>query len=227
MIRLIVVDDHPIFTLALQALFSVGDDNISVVAVAGSRNELWSVLENNVCDVVILDMSMPDADGSDICRELKTKFPKMKTLCLTMHNTRNHIKQMLEAGVNGYVLKSADKRELVYAVETIAAGGQYFSPDVAISMMGAFSRPSHESETSTKTINTAYLLSRREIEVVQLIAEEFTTQEIAEKLYLSPRTVESHRKTIMEKIGARNTAGIVKFAIEQQHILTELTQQSK
>jgi DNA-binding NarL/FixJ family response regulator len=227
MIRLIVVDDHPIFTMALQALFSVGNDGMTVVAIAASGEALWQVLEQHECDLVLLDMSMPDADGNEVCRDLRAKYPHLKTLCLTMHKTRNHVRQMLEAGVHGYVLKSADKRELVYAIQTVADGGRYFSPEVAMLMMGNLGGVSHIEADAQKSINTAYLLSRREIEVIQLIAAEMTTQEIAEKLFISPRTVESHRKTVMEKIGARNTAGIVKFAIEQQSILSNQNLPSK
>jgi DNA-binding NarL/FixJ family response regulator len=205
-----MIDDHHLFALAVKTLFT-DDDGIAVVGIAGTAGEVERLVAEEHPDVLITDLSMPEVNGVELCKRLHRLFPELAMLCLTMHREQHFIRKMIDAGVRGYVLKTADKEELVRAVRLVAGGEQYFSPEVSAALLNPASK---QHPTDYGGVNPRELLTKRELEVARLIARELTTQEIADKLFISGRTVESHRTNIMEKIGARNTAGIVKFVVE-------------
>ncbi|MCU0427295.1 MAG: response regulator transcription factor [Candidatus Kapabacteria bacterium] len=208
-IRVVMVDDHRLFALAMQSLFSEAD-GVRIEAVAGHPSEVEGMIETLAPDIVMTDFSMPDINGAELCSRLSKRFPGIKILCLTMHREAHFIRKMLEAGASGYILKTATKEELLTAFRTLMQGAQYFSPEVTTALAG-INTPKH----SLETVQILDSLSKREREIIRLIALELTTQEIADKLFISVRTVDSHRQSILEKIGVRNAAGITRFAVEQ------------
>lgn len=207
-IRVVMVDDHRLFSLAIQSLFSEAD-GIVIAAITSHPSEVEALIEAHQPDVVITDFSMPNATGAELCTRLIKRFPALKILCLTMHRETHIIRKVLEAGASGYVLKTATKEEMLLALRTLASGGQYFSPEVTTALIDTKSTP-----TSPDALLVLESLSKRELEIIRLIALEMTTQEIADKLFISVRTVDSHRQHILEKIGVRNAAGITRFALE-------------
>lgn len=205
-IKVLLVDDHLMFLEGLQSLF-FNEKSIEVVGAASSAAQALKILLNNKADVVITDLSMPVADGSSLVSSIQKLYPEIYTLVLSMHSEPLIISKLIKQEVNGYLLKNAEKEELLAAVNTIVGGENYFSKEVKdIYIENSFKRNS----------NTIKLpeLSGREKEVLKLIVDEFTTKEIAEKLFISQHTVESHRKNIFSKLNVKNVAGMVKFAIE-------------
>ncbi len=207
-IRVVMVDDHHLFSLAIKSLFSAAD-GIVITATTSNPNDVETLIETHTPEVLLTDFSMPDTTGAELCTRLLKRFPELKILCLTMHREAHIIRKVLEAGASGYILKTATKEEMVLALRTIAGGGQYFSPEITTALVGKKSTP-----TTPDIALVLESLSKREREIIRLIALEMTTQEIADKLFISVRTVDSHRQHILEKIGVRNAAGITRFALE-------------
>ena len=162
-----------------------------------------------VPDVLLLDINLPDQSGLDVCKELRSSHPDVKILALSMHNDESFISAMLSLGAQGYVLKNTTKSELSSAIRALAAGKTYFSQEVTDTMMQSLMR-----ERKAGAAKEPPKISRREREVLRLIMDELTTQEIAGQLFLSEKTVESHRAALLAKLGARNTAGLVKAALQ-------------
>lgn len=152
-------------------------------------------------------------DGIACTQKITTSFPDIKVLALTMLDEHEHIKNMIAAGAGGYILKNSGKDELVHAILSIHAGGNYFSEEVKNSLISNMIRK--RSQTG-KITGEPIPLTGREMDVLRLIVQEFTNNEIAEKLFISVRTVDAHRRNLLEKTGARNTAGLVRYAIENK-----------
>lgn len=207
-IRVVMVDDHRLFSLAIQSLFSEAD-GVVIAAITSHPSEVEALVEIHKPEVLLTDFSMPDATGAELCTRLIQRFPALKILCLTMHRETHIIRKVLEAGASGYVLKTASKEEMLLALRTIASGNKYFSPEVTTALIETKNTP-----TSPDALLVLESLSKRELEIIRLIALEMTTQEIADKLFISVRTVDSHRQHILEKTGVRNAAGIARFALE-------------
>ena len=160
-------------------------------------------------DVLLLDINLPDKSGLDVCKQLRAENPDVKILALSMHNDESYISAMLNLGAQGYVLKNTGRTELCAAIRALAEGRTYFSQEVTDTMMQSLMR-----ERKGGTAKEPPKISRREREVLKLIMDECTTQEIAAQLFLSEKTVESHRAALLAKLGARNTAGLVKAALQ-------------
>lgn len=158
-------------------------------------------------DVVVMDVAMPVMDGVQATRLLLQEFPEMRILALTMHDHRGYVLPMLTLGASGYVLKQAASSELVGAIRLAAAGESYLYPSVAKALLEDYRRQAFVREADG--------LTERELEVLQLVAEGLTSQEVGERLFISTRTVETHRKHIMEKLGLRTAADLVKYAIRR------------
>lgn len=203
-IKILLVDDHLMFLEGLQSLFAK-EENIIVVGVASSANNALAILKNQQTDIVITDLSMPDVDGSSLVDTLKNKYPHIHTLVLSMHSEAHIISKLIKQGVNGYLLKNAEKEELLAAVKTIVNGENYFSRDV---------KDIISESTFSRKYNPIPELSKREKEVLDLISNEYTTKEIADKLFISQNTVESHRKNMFSKLCVKNVAGLIRIAIK-------------
>lgn len=211
-IKILLADDHKIVRDGIKLMLEP-QAGIDVVAEAEDGSDVMSLLEEHVVDLVVMDINMPEKDGVTTTREVKEKYPDLKVLALTMSNDDLHIRQMIQAGASGYVMKSAGRNELKEAIYTIMDGRHYFSDEATQSIMMDLVKGKGKS-SSPDPIH----ITERELEILELIVKEFTNQEIAEKLYISSRTVDAHRRNLLQKTGARNTAGLVKYAFQHNLI---------
>jgi DNA-binding NarL/FixJ family response regulator len=210
MSRIFLVDDHTIVRDGLRALLA-SEPDIEVVGEAGNGQELLDRLPTTPADVVLLDANMPVLDGLATTLRLRAEFPQVRVLILSMLAHERYIGQLFDAGASGYVLKSAEKSEILVAIQTVIAGRQFLCSDLGLNMLRKVLAKDDEPEETTK----ASRLSRRESEVLQLLAEGLTTNEIAEKLFTSKRTIETHRQNILEKTQTKNTAALIRMAVTQ------------
>ncbi|HEY9559495.1 MAG TPA: response regulator transcription factor [Anseongella sp.] len=203
MIKVGIVDDHTILVDGLKKL--IGDSGIAEVnSVSGSAAECRSSLGFRIPDVLMLDISLPDASGIDLCKELKEKYPGLKILALSSYGEYAVVRQMLDNGASGYVIKNAMPKEIMEGIKTVAAGEKFLSHEVDLLLR--------------KQADRTVWLSDRERELLRLVAEGYTNPEIAERIFLSAETIRGYRKNLLLKLGAKNTAVLVKMAIEQKLI---------
>lgn len=203
-----MVDDHKIVRDGIKLMLEP-QAGIDVVAEAEKGEDVASMLENEAVDVVVMDINMPGMNGIATTKRVKEKYPTIKVLALTMSSDDSHIRQMVQAGASGYIMKSAGRDELTRAIHEVMEGKHYFSDQATQSIMMDLVKNKGKS-TAPDPIH----ITERELEVLQMIVKEHTNQEIAEKLYISPRTVDAHRRNLLQKTGARNTAGLVKYAFQ-------------
>jgi DNA-binding NarL/FixJ family response regulator len=208
-VRVLIVDDHEMFMDGI-ALLLGRSTGIVVQARCIDDNTVLKTLSAHPVDLILLDISLPGMSGIELCKLIKHGFPTAKILFLTMHNEESIVRQALENGADGYLLKNTGGDMLVEAIRCIADGGSYFSEEVADILSG------EPQKISRYTIVPK--ISRREKEILKLIVEEYTTQEIAEKLFLSVKTVEATRSHLFTKVNARNMAGLVKAALQMKLI---------
>ncbi len=215
-IDILIVDDHQMIREGIQASLSDTPD-IRIVGEAGTGDEaLEKLAAHPSVKVVVMDISLGDGqDSTDITQKLLKQFPQIQVLVLTMHDEEAHITTMLQAGATGYLLKDTGMDELVTAIRTVSSGDTYFCKRVADTMMEKFMQKKKSVKVGGIPVEQ---LTKREREILQLIAEEFTNQEIAEKLFISPRTVDTHRRNLILKLNVKNTAGLVRYAIKQNLI---------
>jgi DNA-binding NarL/FixJ family response regulator len=209
-IRIIIADDHQVFIDGIKAILKEFDD-IEVVAQALDGDQLIKQVAIHKPDVVLTDIQMPVIDGIEATKEIVKKFPAVKIIALTMLNESSSIKRMLTAGVSGYILKTVDKEELVSVIRKVAAGEKHFGREVTEQVMNNFSGKSTVG-------NQADVLTKREKEILILIAQGLTDKEIAEKVFLSPLTTITHRKNILSKLGLKNKVELTRYAIENNLI---------
>lgn len=206
MANIIIADDHNMFLEGLISLLRNVPD-ISVTAKATNGKELIDLLDDNEADIVLLDISMPEMDGVEVTKIIKKKYPELKIIILTTHSNSHIIAKLNRLGVDGYLLKNAEKDELLYAIKKVNSGENYFSKEVAEI------QKDFESNLK-KSLSSTTELSNREKEILILIAKQFTAAEIAEKTFISLNTVNTHKRNLLSKLNVKNTAGLVKYAIE-------------
>ena len=209
MIRLFLVDDHPVLRDGLRALFAQ-EPALHVVGEADCGEQLLAQLPATPCDVVLLDLHMPGLDGLTTTRRLRAEFPDVRILILSMTDHERAIGEVLAAGAAGYVLKNAGHDEIVTAVRAVAGGQRFLCSELGLTMLEKLLAVTPEPAPQLVSGLTA-----REQGILRLVADGLTTAQIAEKLFTSPRTVESHRQNIMAKTGNKNTAALVKAAASQ------------
>ncbi|MBD2767474.1 response regulator transcription factor [Hymenobacter sp. BT664] len=216
MTRILLADDHTILRDGIRALLSA-DADLDVVGEASNGAEVLAILETTPADVVLMDVQMPVLDGFATMPELRSRFPEVRVLVLTMLDHENYVARMLEAGALGYVLKNAAISEITYAIRTVAAGNPFLCTEIGLSMLyKAVSHPTGPSITTDgMAISTGSDLTARELEVLKLIAEGMTNGEISDKLFTSKRTIETHRQNIIAKTQAKNTAALIKLAVSR------------
>ncbi|MEO5942402.1 MAG: response regulator transcription factor [Ferruginibacter sp.] len=207
MIRVFIVDDHP---LVIEGLLSIlqHEKGIEYAGQAMNANSCLGYFVNNTADVVLMDISMPGMDGVELCSVMKLKYPGVMILGLSSFNQGLYIKKMMENGASGYILKNSSKEELLAAIKTVNKGDIYFSGET-----GEALKAYNVSEK-----NKLPELSPREKEILGLIAEGYTNPQIAKKIFLSSFTVDSHRKNLLAKLQVKNTACLVRLAVENKLI---------
>ncbi|MEJ1240234.1 response regulator transcription factor [Chryseolinea sp. T2] len=210
MTRLLLADDHQLFVDGLKSLL-VDEDDLCVVGEASNGHEVLEFCDREPVDIVIMDINMPVMDGIQASRELSKKHPSVKVLGLSMYNDRDFISDVLKAGALGYVLKNTGKESLLKAIATLRSGESYLSDEVSKTLLSGFIRHMPYEQAAEK-------LSDRESEVLECIASGLTTHEIADKLFISKNTVETHRKNLLYKLRARNTAELITNAYKQRLI---------
>ncbi|SMB95231.1 two component transcriptional regulator, LuxR family [Hymenobacter roseosalivarius DSM 11622] len=211
MIRIILIDDHAIIRDGIRSLLRE-EPGLEVVGEASSGQELLNTLATTPCDVVVLDLNMPGTDGFTTIPLLRERHPEVRILVLSMLDNERYVVQAIGLGASGYALKSTSRAELVYAINTVAAGQPYLCTVIGLALLQKL----HSLKSpGSATAKAASGLSKRELEVLTLIAEGLTNAEIADKLFTSKRTIETHRQNIIEKTQAKNTAALIKFAVSQ------------
>jgi DNA-binding NarL/FixJ family response regulator len=207
MIRVFIVDDHPVVIEGIHSLVK-NEKDIEWAGQAMNAQSGLGFFVNNTADVVLMDISMPGMDGVALCAVMKEKYPGIFILGLSTFNQGLYIKKMMENGASGYILKNSSKEELIKAIHTVYEGGIYFSGEAGEALQ--------EYQRSSKQELPA--LTSREKEILELIAEGYTNPQIAEKIFLSSFTVDSHRKNLLAKLNVKNTASLIKLAVERKLI---------
>ncbi|OGX29795.1 MAG: hypothetical protein A2705_01475 [Omnitrophica WOR_2 bacterium RIFCSPHIGHO2_01_FULL_52_10] len=205
--RIILADDHQILRAGLKDLIEK-DKAFKVVGQAKDGDELLSLMGSVKCDLVIMDLSMPNRDGMQAIQDVRVKFPKVKILVLTMQKDQEHFKHAMAHGASGYVLKEDAYDQLLMAVKMILRGKRFVSPTISKLLTDYYVRSLDEAESSSLDI-----LTKREQQILQFIGNGMANKNIASRLKLSVRTVETHRANLGRKLGIKNTAGLVKYAV--------------
>lgn len=205
-IRVLIADDHAVVAEGLRHLVEAEKD-IEVVACVGDGREAVQQSRDLQPDVVLMDLSMPELNGADATRAILERDPRCRVIVLSMYSQREYVRRALKAGAAGYVVKRSAAKEVVEAIRAVHAGQRYLSPKVADVVL--------EDYTDEKQDDPLSRLSAREREVLQLLAEGRTGAQIAERLALSQKTVETYRARLVEKLGIRDLAGLVRFAIQK------------
>jgi DNA-binding NarL/FixJ family response regulator len=213
MIKVFVTDDHELYLEGLCLLLKK-QPGIEVVGNSLTAAELLKALPSLKVDLLLLDVHLPDMEEEELIRKIREIQPALKILYLTMMRGTRYIHKLTRYGLQGYLLKNAGIEELKTAIITVANGGSYYSKEINISDVNHDFR--NTITIDDKQINE--ILSKREIEILKLICKEFSNAEIAEKLFLSISTVETHRKNLISKLGVNNTVGLVKFAVKNNLI---------
>ncbi|MFK7810428.1 MAG: response regulator [Saprospiraceae bacterium] len=204
-IQTIVVDDHHLFRSGIVALLGK-IPNVEVTGEAADGQKALEVLANTNADVVLLDLEMPVMDGLETCKAIRKQNTSVYILVLSWHRDSDQLRQLLQAGANGFISKSCTKQELQNAINIIAHGGNYFSE----SLTEVFSNITADNNKTIQDEGRS-ILTDREQEVLECIANEYTNKEIAVQLFISQRTVETHRRNLIQKLKVKNTVGLVKF----------------
>lgn len=210
MIRLALVDDHDLFREGIGSIIH-RMTGIEIMVEASNGIELLRQLETTQVDVILMDLEMGEMDGVETTEIILEKYPGIRILILTMHDKDRMITYMMESGAHGYLIKNSSKEDLESAIREVSAKGYYFNDRISKALLSGLKKRKISRPTFSPTTN----LSNRELEVLSLLCKEFNTSEIAEKLFISPRTVEGHRQSLLTKLDVKNTIGLVIKAIQE------------
>lgn len=200
-LKIILVDDHVLVRDGIKALLA-HENAFEVIAEASNGNEALEIIPEHQPDMLIVDIRMPEMTGNELVRIVSSKFPKIKTLILSMHDAQEYVLEAIEAGADGYMLKGASKVELLKALEAISNDGKYFSGDVSSILINNLN-PTKNNTTNKSSVNK-FNLSKREMQVLSIILKGKSNKEIAEELEVSRRTAEVHRYNLMKKLNVKN-----------------------
>lgn len=203
-----IVDDHQVLIDGIKALFE-SDELVDICCEALTGTSAVELALSNEIDVMLLDINMPDKNGFDVCKLVKEARPNLKIIALTMHSEAAYISKMIKMGVDGYLLKNTGKEEMLEAVKAVMQGERYLSKEASNSLIEGMHKP-----RKPKSSDFIQKLTRREKEILRLVVDEKTTDEIAAELFIGKTTVISHRKNLLRKLNAKNTAGLVRAAFE-------------
>ena len=210
-VNMLMVDDHDVVRKGLKFILQNQDVIEFEITEAASRLDCITIIDETKkpFDIILMDVNLGKESGIELTRELLEKNKNLKIIALTMHDDEFVIRQMLDAGVVGYLLKNTGGEELIRAIQTVMNNEKYFSNRVALTLLNE--RTEEPQDNTTELLST---LSPREKQILKMIVSEMTNEEIAEELFLSKRTVDGHRQKLIAKLGVRNTAGLVKFAVK-------------
>lgn len=211
-IKVLVADDHTMFVDGIDSILK-DEKDIEVIGRCYDGLAVIDFIKKQEPSLVLLDVNLPEMNGIEVCKQVNKDYPKVKILAISMFNEESFVTEILNHGAEGYILKNTGREELLTAIRTVHEGKSYFSKEVTQTIMKGLMKARKASSASTRFIPK---ISRREKEVLKLIVEEFTTQEIANKLFISLKTVESHRSSLLGKLNARNTAGLVRITMEHR-----------
>jgi len=206
-IRLAIVDDHAVVLDGLKTMLN-SFENLEVVYTTQSGQTLLNHFQSDTPDVLLMDIQMPDINGIDLCKQITRQYPSVKVIAFTSFDDSNYVKQIFRSGAKGYLLKNSDKQTIVKAVETVMQNEEYMDEAIKKILL-------QESITGQRRSLFEVPLTKREKEILKLIAEGLSSQEIADKLFISLRTVETHRLNLNQKLDVKNTAGLVKEAMKR------------
>lgn len=212
-IKIILVDDHQIVRDGIKSLLA-GAKEIDIIGEASEGNELLNLLKTKKPDVLVMDISMPGMSGIELTKAVKEQFPKIEVLILSMYTQEDFVLNAVSAGAKGYLPKNTTRNELINAIASLHKGKQYFNEAISSILLSSYvntvQKKTNTEETETPT------LSAREIEILKLYVEGASNQEIADKLFISIRTVESHKNHMMQKLNIKSIVELVKYAIRNK-----------
>jgi DNA-binding NarL/FixJ family response regulator len=209
-IKIIITDDHQLVIDGLKALLKESKD-VKILADARNGQDLIKHLRLIRPDVILMDIDMPVVNGIEATKRIKGLYPDIKIIALTMHNEKGMIKTMMQAGADGYLLKSCDEDELCMAIKKVHSGQKYFSSEVADNLL---SNNLEGQEASSRKVP----LTAREEDILKLVSQGLSNKEIGEKLFISHRTVDTHRTNLMNKLDIHNVAGLIRYAIAHGYV---------
>lgn len=210
--KVLIADDHSMFADGIASILMEQKD-LEVVGTCQDGLSVIPFLEKNEVDIILLDVNLPGKDGIQVCKEVVKKHPTVKVLAISMFNQESYVSEILKNGAKGYILKNTGREELLLAISSIQNEQTFFSKDVTETIMRGLM---NERKAASGKHRMIPKITRREKEVLKLIMQEHTTQEIANLLFISLKTVESHRSSLLAKLNVRNTAGLVRIAIENK-----------
>jgi DNA-binding NarL/FixJ family response regulator len=208
--KVVIAEDHKLFRDGLKSMLSSRDD-LHVVGEAQDGLEAIRCVKHNKPDLLLLDLSMPRLSGISVMKDIKSQFPNVKILALTIHESDQYVLEAFEAGADGYCIKDAGRDELMVAINSVLEGKTYISPGIADNVLEGYL----EENKRLKTKTAWDTVTRREREVLKLLAEGYLNKEIAEFLHISVKTVEKHRANIMNKLDLHNASTLTAYAIEK------------
>jgi DNA-binding NarL/FixJ family response regulator len=209
MIKVFIVDDHYMVVEGIRSLL-INEKEIDFIGSASTLESCRAFLKTKLPDVILMDINLPDGNGIELCKEIKKKYPSVNILGISTFNQASYIKDMMDNGANGYVLKNASKQEITEAIQLASIGKNFMAFEVAKTL-----------HNSTVNNTEKIILGRREKEILVLIKDGFTNVEIASKLFISHHTVDAYRKSLLAKLNARNTAELIKLAVINKLITIE------
>ena len=206
-VKLAIIDDHAVVLNGLENMLASVPE-LEIVLATSSGKFLQEFLAEHPADVLLLDIQMPEINGIDLCKLLHKQYPELKIIAFSSFDDTHYVKQIMRSGALGYVLKNADKQTILQAIKSVITGREFIDESLQKLLL-------HESLTGQKRSLFEIPLTKREKEILKLVAEENSSQEIADKLFLSLRTVETHRFNLTQKLGAKNTVSLVKEALKR------------
>lgn len=206
-INIAIIDDHEVVINGLKAMLA-GLEDLEIIFSATNSAALMTFLESSQPHLLLMDIQMPDISGIDLCKQVLRQYPDVKIIAFSSFDDTHYIRQVLRNGASGYVLKNTDQQTLVSAINTVMEGGEFIDETVKKLLL-------HESITGQRRSMFEIPLTKREKEILKLVAEEQSNQQIADQLFISLRTVETHRLNITQKLGVKNVAGLVKEAFKR------------
>ena len=209
-IKIIIAEDHALYRDGLKTMLNTHND-FEIIAEAVNGSELIKLFEYHKPDIVLMDINMPVLNGIEATKFIATHFDDTKVIAITMNDEKSSIMDMMDAGANGYVLKSEDKEEIIKAINTVINGDDYYSKNVENSIIDLI----HSKKSSDNFKKTVYF-NEKELQLINYLCEEFNSDEIAKLMFLSKKTIDGLRLKIKNELGVRNSIGIVKYAIKYQ-----------